>query len=127
MEFSLAERAFLNMRLVDVLYPYQAINSSPNSNYILENIILSAGKRIIINHLRMRDDWIDVHWPSMMNHHCRIEEGIHKCWCSCDGTSANCSCACFNFIYLLISKIEEVNGPINRNARMKFVLANFNI
>ena len=126
MNFSLAERAFLNMKLIDVLYPYQAIGINPVSSYILEDIVFNAGKRIIINHLRMRDDDIDEQWPFMRNHHCLIEEGIFKCWCSCDAISRKCSCACFNCLYLLIDKIEEINGPLNRNAQMRFILASFN-
>ena len=127
MNFSLAERAFLNMRLIDVLYPYQAFDANPCSNYVLEDIIFQAGRRIIIDQLRTRDWNIDEVWPHMRNHHCLIEEGSYRCWCSCNGISIRCSCVCFNCIYLLINKIEEINGPVNRNAQMKYVLASFNI
>ena len=127
MNFNLAERAFLNMRLIDVLYPHRVYGHSLSSNYTLEGIIFNAGKRIIINHLRMRDDEIDENWPQMNNHQCLIEDEDNKCWCSCNGNSRLCSCVCYNALYMLIDRIEEINGPLNRNSQMRFILANLHV
>ena len=84
MNFTLAERAFLNMRLKDVLYPYNATNTKPNSNYFLEDIIFNSGKRIIIEQLRNRDDDIDEMWHTLNNHQCLLNDDNLKCWCSCN-------------------------------------------
>ena len=126
MDITLAERAFLNMRLCDVLYPYQAIKAKPDSNYPLESIIFNMGKRFIIEQLRNRDEVVDEIWPELNDHHCLLGDSSNQCWCSCDATTRLCICVCYNPLYMLIDRIEECNGPINRRAQMRFALADFN-
>ena len=125
MDLSLAERAFLNMRLTDVLYPYIALNAKPDSNYLLETIIFNTGKRFIIDQLRNRDDSLDAIWPNLEEHHCQINDSSNQCWCSCNITRF-CTCVCYNPLFILIDRIEEINGPINRQAPIRLALANFN-
>ena len=128
MNRSLKERAFLNLSLEDVLYPYRALGIKPNASYFLEEVIFRVGKNMIIDQLISRDEGIEAEWPDLNNHHCLISEGINGpwCWCSCDTTRPTCRCVCFAPLFILIKRIEEVNGPINRQAKMKYILSNYN-
>ena len=127
MNRTLEERAFLNMTLENVLYPYKALGINPIVNYPLEGIIFGAGRNMILEQLRNWDDEIDFDWFNLNNHHCLISEGINGtwCWCSCDISRPVCQCVCYAPLFILIKRIEEANGPINRQAKMKYILNRF--
>ena len=69
MVLSLKELSFINMPIVQIKYPYMNFEH-PRYGYVLEDIIFRCGRRIIINELRFRDEFIDRNWPAMRNHHC---------------------------------------------------------
>ena len=120
MVLSLQELSLLNMSLRQIKYPY---THQRRNGYLLENIIFQCGKRIIVNELRVRDAFIDRNWHGMQNHHCLLEDSDSKCWCACDIQKNFCICLCFNSFYMILTRFEEENGPINDNVKFKWILS----
>ena len=121
MVLSLKELSFINMPIIQIKYPYLNFEQ-PRYGYILEDIIFRCGRRIIINELRFRDEFIDRNWPAMRNHHCLLEDSDAKCWCACNPQSHFCHCLCFNSFYMILTRFEEENGPLNDNIKFKWIL-----
>ena len=122
MVLSLRELAFINMPIVQIKYPYTN-SDQPRNGYILEEMIFHSGRRIIINELRFRDAFIDRNWHTMRDHHCLLEDSDSKCWCACDTRNTYCICLCFNSFYMILTRAEEENGPINDNIKFKWILS----
>ena len=122
MVLSLRELSFINMPVNQIKYPYTHLNL-PRGGYWLENVIFQSGKRIIINELRFRDEFIDRNWHGMRDHHCLLEDADSKCWCACDIRRNFCNCLCFNAFYMILTRFEEENGPFNDNIQFKWILS----
>ena len=137
MVLSLATLAFLNMRINDVKYPnewyersnfwFAGISKPPQDrNLITERLIAPAANDWCFEQLLRIDDIFRRQWMDAGRHFCGITgreryqfEG--GCWCACI-TSPVCSCACMNMFYLLIDHFEEINGFINDNMQVKFLV-----
>ena len=125
---TLQELSFANLRVRDILHPNLSLPSYPRDCHILPETIFRVGKRQIIDELCERDDTIRMLWPHMNGHHCLInDDPSNRCWCGCDINEPHCFCICMLPVHILLDRIEEEMGSINRNASFKIVTARLNI
>ena len=125
---TLAELAILNMPVRDIMYPNRRVQTHLRDQYIISDIIFRHGKGIFISELMHRDEVYGHQWIRSNRHFCQLSAGPSEdtCWCACDINLATCKCSCFHCFFLLIDQITWEYGDINRNAKLKLVLARAN-
>ena len=121
----LKELSILNMRLQDISMPNLLFERYPADSSIIPKIIFSCGRNLFIESLIERDEIANDRWRTANNHVCLINSHVigDSCWCYCITDEPECRCACFHIFHLLIDRIEEEHGPLNRAAKLKIALA----
>ena len=120
----LLELAILNMRLQDISMPNILFEKYPSDSNMVPKILFRAGKNLFIEKLIERDEIANDRWRQSNNHVCLINDHTvgDSCWCYCETDQPECKCTCFHIFHLLLDRIEEEYGPLNRTIKLKFAL-----
>ena len=132
---SLKTLAFLNMRVTDVININEAYTNSdmyflgiskpPQDLYLLNAMILEAGRDWIVDQLCRNEDTIAKMWERSNNHICNIQDFATNisCWCACDKDPLRtCTCLCMHILFILIDVVDNEIGFINYNNQVKHAL-----
>lgn len=120
----LKELAILNMRLQDISMPNTLFEKYPSDSSVIPKMIFNCGRNLFIEKLIERDEIASDRWRTANNHVCLINDHTtgDSCWCYCRIDFPECNCACFHIYHLLLDRIEEEWGPLNRAIKLKFAL-----
>ena len=113
------------MRLQDISMPNLLFERYPSDSSIVPKIIFNHGRNLFIESLTERDEIANDRWITANNHTCLVydHDRVNSCWCYCIADEPECRCACFHIFHLLLDRIEEEHGPLNRAVKLKFALA----
>ena len=110
------------MRLQDISMPNILFENYPSDSNLVPKIIFRHGKRLFVEKLIERDEIANDRWNAVNGHVCRINDHTvgDSCWCYCRTELPECNCSCFHIFHLLLDRIEEEFGPLNRAVKFKF-------
>ena len=121
---SLKELSILNMRLQDISMPNLLFDKYPSDSSVIPKMIFQCGKDLFVEKLIERDEIANDRWITANGHVCLLNDHTigDSCWCYCRTDFAECKCACFHIFHLLLDRLEEEYGPLNRAVKFKFAL-----